>query len=433
MPRVVVGFAEGEVEKVRAVALAAFEEARARHWPFLSDVLGRVLRGVPVQDAAVVAAVVQALVKFDRLLAFAAGSEDAGARLDALLALVRQPPGEPSDLDARIEAIEDVTERRGVTFSFPDWLVALVEADLGAASIDAALSAMNDPAPRVARVNALRTTREACVAALASEGVTAHPTAHARAGIEIEGRSSPFRSEAFARGDFEVQDEASQMVAELVAPPPGGLVVDACAGAGGKTLAIAAALGGRGRVVAFDLAEAKLEELRRRARRAGASNVQALAIDLLAPAQAGSPLAPFEGKAARVLVDAPCTGLGAIRRNPEVRWRLRPENVASLDEAQGRLLRVAASLVAPKGRIVYATCSFLRREGEAVFEDFLAADGRFDLVTARDVLGRARSEAIATADGRYLRTWRFGLEPAPRMDGFFAAVARRKVPSPEGT
>ncbi|HEX4446020.1 MAG TPA: hypothetical protein VH044_04765, partial [Polyangiaceae bacterium] len=220
MPRVVVGFAEAEAERVRAAALAAFEEARARNWPFLSDVLGRVLRGVPVRDAAVVAAVVQALVKYDRLLAFASGTEDAGARLDALLAIARQAPGERNDLDARIEAIENPTERRGITFSFPDWLVALIESDLGAGSLDVALAAMNDVAPRVARVNALRTTREACMTALAAEGVFNHATPHARLGIAIEGRSSPFRTEAFARGDFEVQDEASQMVGELVAPPP---------------------------------------------------------------------------------------------------------------------------------------------------------------------------------------------------------------------
>ena len=132
-----------------------------------------------------------------------------------------------------------------------------------------------------------------------------------------------------------------------------------------------------------------------------------------------------------MLVDAPCTGLGAIRRNPEVRWRLLPAQIVSLGAAQARLLRAAASLVAPKGRLIYATCSFLKREGEEVFEAFLAGDPRFGLVTARDVLGRSRTEAIATADGRYLRTWRFAAVASPvpdggraGMDGFFAGVAR---------
>jgi 16S rRNA C967 or C1407 C5-methylase (RsmB/RsmF family) len=440
MPSVVVGFAEHEVARVRAIALSGFEEARARQWPFLSDVLERLLRGVAVDDGAVIAAVVHALVKYDRLLGFAIGSEDAAARLDALLAMARAAPDERSELDARIEAIDRPATRHGVAFSFPDWLVELVEQDVGQGALESALARMNEVAPRVARVNSLKSTREACIAALGAEGVTARPTAHAVRGMTLDGRSSAFRTQAFARGDLEVQDEASQMVSELVAPPPGSFVIDACAGAGGKTLGLAGLLGGRGRVVALDVAPSKLEELRRRARRAGASNIRAIDVDLLAPDEA---LKAFEGAAVRVLVDAPCTGLGAIRRNPEVRWRLVPAQVASLGEAQRRLLRAASSLVAPKGRLVYATCSFLRREGEEVFESFLAGDARFGLVTARDVLGRSRTEAIATADGRYLRTWRFGsAEPGGEsavhpdggttgMDGFFAGVARLVGSRPE--
>jgi 16S rRNA (cytosine967-C5)-methyltransferase len=422
MPRVVVGFAEHEASSVRSIALAAFDEARARQWPFLSDVLDRVLRGVAVEDGAVVHAMVQALVKYDRLLAFAAGKDDAGARLDALLSMAFGAAN--GEIDARIAKVEPTVERLGLAFSFPDWLVERIGQDVGPEALGPALARMNELAPRTARVNGLKTTREACVAALAGEQVVARASVHARHGLTFEGRFSPFRTQAFARGDFEMQDEASQMVGELVAPPPGSSVIDACAGAGGKTLALAAGLGGKGRVTALDVSAAKLDELRRRARRAGASNVRAIAVDLLEPAET---LRPFERSAARVLVDAPCTGLGAIRRNPEVRWRLRPEQFVSLGEAQGRLLRAAASLVAPRGRLVYATCSFLRREGEEVLERFLADDPRFALVTARDVLGRARTESIATSDGKYLRTWR--LDGAPDggeagMDGFFAGVAR---------
>ncbi len=432
MPRVVVGFAEHEATRVRAIALAGFEEARARSWPFLSDVLERVLRKVAVEDGARVAAIVHALVKYDRLLAFAARSDEAGAHLDALLAMAFGAPEAraTTELDARVAAIDAPVERLGVTFSFPDWLVERIGQDVGPAALEPALARMNALAPRVARVNGLRTTREACVTALAAEGLVARPTAVALQGLEFDGRFSPYRTQAFASGDFEMQDEASQMVGELVAPPPGSSVIDACAGAGGKTLALAASLAGKGRVVALDVAEAKLDELRRRARRAGASNVRAIAVDLLAP---GEVLRPFEGVAARVLVDAPCTGLGAIRRNPEVRWRLRPEQLDSLAEAQGQLLRAAASLVAPRGRLVYATCSFLRREGEEILERFLADDPRFSRVTARDVLGRARTEAIATPDGRYLRTWRFDGSADggdAGMDGFFAGVVRLVGPKP---
>lgn len=422
-----------EAARVRPLAVRAVEEARARDWPFLSDVLEGALRGASEEDRAVAAAVVHALVKYDRLLGFASGSASQESRFDALLAIAR---GE-TDVAPRIERIERARERLGVAYSMPDWIVEVVCGELGDAALEPALVRMNEPPPRVARVNTLKTTRDACLAVLAEEGVGAHATAHAANGVVIEGRRSPFRTRAFARGEFEVQDEASQLVAELVAPPPRSFVVDACAGAGGKTLALAALLDGKGKLVAIDPSATKLEELRRRARRAGASNVQAIAVDLREEGSAGSresgprhrsPLAPFHGAASRVLVDAPCTGLGALRRNPEARWRLRPEDLSRLVAAQAALTHAASRLVAPHGRLVYATCSFLPSEGEVAVEFFLSEHPEFTLVTARDVLGRARTEGVATRDGKYLRTWRFDEPREPRpddMDGFFAAVLRR--------
>jgi 16S rRNA (cytosine967-C5)-methyltransferase len=148
-------------------------------------------------------------------------------------------------------------------------------------------------------------------------------------------------------------------------------------------------------------------------------------VDLLQP---GETLRDLEGRAARVLLDAPCSGLGALRRNPEARWRLRPADLARLTAAQEALASAAAPLVAPHGRLIFATCSFLPSEGERIFEQFLAKHPRFARVTVRDVLGRARSEAFTTADGVYLRTPRWdGTESTPGrdMDGFFAGVARR--------
>jgi 16S rRNA (cytosine967-C5)-methyltransferase len=284
---------------------------------------------------------------------------------------------------------------------------------------------MNEPALRVVRVNTLRTTREACLAALAGEGLQAGPTDHAQQGLVLSGRRSMFRTQAFARGEIEAQDEASQLVAELAAPPPRTFVVDACAGAGGKTLALAALLGGKGKLLALDASPGKLAELRRRARRAGASNLEAREVDLLQPGEA---LREFEGRASRVLVDAPCSGLGAIRRNPEARWRLSREDLSRLVSTQAALCRSAARLVAPHGRLIYATCSFLPSEGEVAAEFFLSEHPEFSLVTVRDVLGRARTERVATPDGRYLRTWRFDGAPDggdAGMDGFFAAVLRR--------
>jgi 16S rRNA (cytosine967-C5)-methyltransferase len=420
MLAVIVGCELEEAQRVRPLVVRAYDEARRRDWPFLSDVLEGALKEATEEDRGIVAAAVQALVKYDRLLAFASGSEAADARFDALFALAK---GE-TNLAPRIERIESATERLAVACSMPDWLVDLVRTEVGEGALEAALARMNEPAPRVARVNTLKTTRDACLAALLKEGVGAHAATHAASGVVLEGRRSVFRTKAFAGGDLEMQDEASQLVAELVAPPPKTFVVDACAGAGGKTLALAALLAGKGKLLALDTSESKLEELRRRARRAGASNVQAVAVDL----RDEDAVARLGARASRVLVDAPCTGLGAIRRNPEARWRLREDDLPRLVASQAALVKAAAGLVAPHGRLIYATCSFLPSEGEVPMEFFLSERPDFALVTARDVLGRARTERVATKDGKYLRTWRFDGEPDggdDGMDGFFAAVARR--------
>ncbi|MGH7293447.1 MAG: RsmB/NOP family class I SAM-dependent RNA methyltransferase [Polyangiaceae bacterium] len=420
MVRVVVPCTEAEAAAVKPLVVRAYSEARARQWPFLSDVLDGVLRGAAEEDRAVAAGAVQAMVKYDRLLAFAAGSETPEARYDALFALASGQ----TDVGPRIDRVEKATERLGLAYSLPDWIVDLVRSEVGEAALEAMLARVNEVPPRVARVNTLRTTRDACIAALEKEGVQAAPAQHAAGSIVLGGRRSPFRTQAFARGDFEMQDEASQLVAELVAPAPRSFVVDACAGAGGKTLALAALLAGKGKLLALDSSETKLEELRRRARRAGASNVQARAVDL----RDGSAVAKLDQGASRVLVDAPCTGMGALRRNPEARWRLRESDLSRLVATQAALLSAAATLVGPHGRLVFATCSFLPSEGEVAVEFFLSGHPDFTLVTARDVLGRARSEPVASRDGKYLRTWRFDGHADggdEGMDGFFAAVLRR--------
>jgi 16S rRNA (cytosine967-C5)-methyltransferase len=416
-PLVSVGCAYEDALRVKPLVVRAYEEERARGWPFLSDVLERALRGVPEEDRAAAAIAVHAMVRYDRLLAFASGSDAPDARFEALFATARGL----TDVAPRIARIENAAERAGVTFSVPDWMAELV-------NDPAMLARMNEAPARTLRVNTLRTTRDACLRALADEGLAAHPTPYASQGLVLEpgARRSPFRTQAFSRGDFEMQDEASQLVAELVSPPPRSAVVDACAGAGGKTLALAALLGGKGRVFALDASREKLAELQRRARRAGAGNAEAIEVDLLEP---GASVPGLTAPVARVLVDAPCTGLGAIRRNPEARWRLRPEDVPRLVSTQAALLRAAAPLVAPRGRLVYAVCSFLPVEGERIVEAFLAENADFRPVTARDVLGRARTERVATSDGRYLHTWQEGGPEG--LDGFFAAVLR-KVESGRG-
>jgi 16S rRNA (cytosine967-C5)-methyltransferase len=427
MIRVIVGCTEPEALRVRAAAIAAYEDARLRRWPFSSDILERALRssGIAEEDGGALRSTVHALIKYHRLLVFAAQGDDAELHFDTLFALAR---GEGREIDARIEHIDRRTERLGVAWSFPDWMVERIGEEVGEEAVEPALARMNELAPRVARANSLRSTRDEVLRALAEEGLSAQPTTHSPHGIAFDGHGSPFRTRAFARGDFELQDEASQLVAEVVAPPPGSLVIDACAGAGGKTLALAALLAGKGRIVALDASENKLAELRRRARRAGAHNVQAVAVDLLDPAKLADVVRRSGGPASRVLLDAPCSGFGAIRRNPEARWRLGPADLDRMVEAQRALMNAAASLVGMRGRLVFATCSFLPSEGERTVERFLADRRDFASVTVRDVLGRARTTSLATSDGRFLRTWRFDGRPEGAnadMDGFFAAVVRR--------
>jgi 16S rRNA (cytosine967-C5)-methyltransferase len=421
MTTVSLGCTPDEAVHVRLPAVRAYDEARARSWPFLSDVLDGAARSVTEAERAILAATVQALVKYDRLLGFACGAPSSEARFESLVALAR---GE-TQLDARLARIASETERLGTEYSVPDWIVDQVRAELGPDAVRPVLSRMNETAPRVARVNTLKTNRPACLAALAADGVDASATTWASQGVTLGGRRSMFRTQAFAAGEIESQDEASQLVAELVAPPPKSFAVDACAGAGGKTLALAALLGGKGKLLALDASPAKLDELRRRARRAGASNVEARVVDLRDP---GDALRELSGRASRVLVDAPCTGLGAIRRNPEARWRLSPDDLPRLVMAQAALCKVAAGLVAPHGRLIYATCSFLPSEGQMAMELLLSEHPDFGVVTVRDVLGRKKTEAIATRDGKYLRTWRFDGTPDggdAGMDGFFAGVLRR--------
>src|SRR6185369_4596585 len=254
---------------------------------------------------------------------------------------------------------------------------------------------MNRRAPLAIRVNTLKVSRDALAQRLANEGIVARPAPLSRFGLLLETRVNVFGLGAFGEGLFEVMDEGSQLVAEAVAPPPGGKLVDACAGAGGKTLALAALLGGQGRILALDPNGKKLEELRRRARRAGLSNVAARELkDGRLPDEAR--LAAWE----RVLVDAPCSGLGTLRRNPEARWRLQPEAVDAFPAQQLSLLVTYAPLVAVGGRLVYATCTVLRSENEQVIERFLVERSDFVLMPLKEIWGKERATPLGGTDLR---------------------------------
>lgn len=429
----------------RALTLELAAEARAE-WGYASDLIAsafRKHRQLGSGDRRLVSEAVYGLIRWERRLEAIADevlarrrerreplSPVARGELKLLIHELRQGLSvEPEELRRLVHGDPDPTaitgddaglgtrtglDREAVRRSFPTWLLERFVADAGEAEALALADAMNRRAPLAIRVNTLKISRDALAERLLDVGITTRPTALSPFGLTLETRVNVFGLDAFSEGLFEVMDEGSQLVAEAVAPPPGGRVADACAGAGGKTLALAALLGGQGRILALDPNGKKLEELRRRARRAGLSNVAAR--ELRGP---GLPDEARPGGWDRVLVDAPCSGLGTLRRNPEARWRLQPAAVDAFPAQQLSLLVTYAPLVAPGGRLIYATCTVLRSENEQVIERFLAERPDFALVPLKEIWGKERAAPLG--DGTLLRL-------APQRhdtDGFFAAVLRR--------
>jgi 16S rRNA (cytosine967-C5)-methyltransferase len=288
--------------------------------------------------------------------------------------------------------------------SLPDWLAERLVADHGERAEALAL-ALNRRAPMTVRANLLVGDRDALAAELAKVSIQTTPGKWTDTALHLESRTNLFALDAFKRGALEAQDEGSQLLADLAAAQPGKLVIDLCAGAGGKTLAIAARLGNRGRIVACDIDAQKLDELRKRARRAQVSNAQAIHI---ADGRWPRELDALRGKADVVLVDAPCSGIGALRRNPEARWRLREPDIARFGAKQREILASAHELVAPGGRVIYATCSLLRAENQ----DVVGAAAMIPLVQVWP------DRAPALGDGTTL-----SVTPSEHgTDGFFAAI-----------
>jgi len=299
-----------------------------------------------------------------------------------------------------------------VRLEIPDWLLPRLQARFGPA-LAREMAALDGPAPLDLRVNTLKATREDARAALAAEGWKAEPTPFSPWGLRIQGRRPVTAGPAFQSGLVEIQDEGSQLVAVLADVRPGMRVADWCAGAGGKTLALAGAMQNRGQLLACDVSAARLDGAVRRLRRAGVHNVErhlVVAGDKWAKRRAGS----FD----RVLVDAPCTGTGTWRRNPDARLRLRESDLLELLPKQASILDAAQGLVRKAGRLVYATCSLLPEENEAQVTAFLARHPGFSLVPAE--------RAAALAPGLRGDDGFLSLTPAQHgTDGFFAAVMER--------
>lgn len=257
--------------------------------------------------------------------------------------------------------------------SIPDWIDETATAQLGSRWQDE-LSALNTEAPVVLRVNTLKVSRGALQQQLRSEGIDTQTDASLPDAILLEKRGNVFRSQAFKDGLFEVQDGGSQRIAPYLNVEPGMRVVDACAGAGGKTLHLAALMHNKGKIIAMDVETFKLQELTRRARRAGVSNLETR------PIEGSKTIKRLEKSADRVLLDVPCSGLGVLKRNPDAKWKLTPERLAELQQTQQQILSSYSQMVKPGGDLVYATCSILPAENEAQVTQFLANSPEFTLV-----------------------------------------------------
>lgn len=304
----------------------------------------------------------------------------------------------------------------GALYNFPLWL----EAPLRQAfpqTLTQELEALSQPAPFDLRVNPLKKTRDQAQKELTNEGYETEPMLYSPYGLRSLRRFPLDQLRLFKQGEIEVQDEGSQLVCSLVEAHPSHQVLDLCAGAGGKTLLLAAIMKNRGHIVATDVHDKRLMNCKKRLKRASVQNAHCQVIIH----ESDPSLAVYENKMDRVLVDAPCSGTGTWRRNPDLKWRLAPEDLDELVLKQRDLLKAAATYVKPGGRLIYATCSFLKEENENQIDKFCTENLEFT-VDSLESVWNSISDHACPFKGDYLRMTPY----VTGTDGFFAAVLRKK-------
>lgn len=279
----------------------------------------------------------------------------------------------------RIEArYEQLKNNRILRESIPDWLDALGQSELGNAW-DKELTALNEEAKVVLRVNTLKTTQKKLQQILDEENIATATLAEFPDALILEQRQNIFTRQAFKDGLFEVQDAGSQLIAPYLQVQPGMRVIDACAGGGGKTLHLASQMQNKGRIIAMDTEDWKLEELKKRARRAGAGNIETRIIE------SSKTIKRLENSADRLLLDVPCSGLGVLKRNPDAKWKLNLDFINRVKELQQHILVDYSTMLKPGGLMVYATCSLFPSENEKQVQQFLSLNKSFELLDQRVV------------------------------------------------
>lgn len=308
----------------------------------------------------------------------------------------------------------DVVQRIGEEFSYPDWMVQRLLEQYGEKETLLLCQSLNSQAPLTLRVNSLKSTVEDCQEVLKKEGVATERTKLSPFGLIVSKRINIFQIQAFRDGLFEVQDEGSQLLPYLLDPRPTAKVLDVCAGAGGKTLELAAIMKNRGEIVASDVHSFRLDQLRKRAQRAGVSNVRIRQVQDIADL-AEQHTDYFDV----VLIDAPCSGIGTLRRNPGMKWMVTEETIREVSEKQVRILEACVPFVKNGGRVAYATCTVFREENETVMEKFLNAHPSF--VLDDPPLDKAKFDFSPYTVGKYIK-----FSPhRDGTDGFFIAVMKK--------
>jgi 16S rRNA (cytosine967-C5)-methyltransferase len=318
--------------------------------------------------------------------------------------------------DLSFPGIEEPVPYLSVNYAHPTWLIKEWLGTWGLAKTEALCRANNEIPPLTLRANTLKIDREGLLKQLQARAFGVVPTSFAPEGIRIEETDHPLMADEFyRRGLFQVQDEASQLIVPILAPNPGERVLDLCAGAGGKATHLAQRMNNRGTILSVDLHPRKMTALKQNAKRLGITIIQTLTGDALQESLFPNPVRPFD----RILIDAPCTGWGVIRRNPDLKWRLKPEDSARLAVLQNKLLQNGARWLKSQGLLVYATCTLSRLENEAVVEKFLAQHPNFVLEDLSPYLPDS-TKTLSDTEG-FFHTW----PPDHGLDGFFAARLRK--------
>jgi 16S rRNA (cytosine967-C5)-methyltransferase len=380
-------------------------------------------RALGQQDRAFIAESVFGVLRRSRLLEHIARSTDPRLLLLAWLTRVAGSSArelEPALRRGELDAVAEIKACRtdnlpsAIETELPDWLIERLGHQYSPDEILQLGRALREPAPLDLRVNTLRAERDATLLALGRDSMTAQATPYSPYGLRLAGRPALNRHPLFLNGTLEVQDEGSQLVCSLLAPRRSERVVDFCAGAGGKTLMLGALMHSQGTLYAFDISASRLRKFQPRLARSGLSNVHPQVIT----GENDTRIKRLAGKVSRVLVDAPCSGFGTLRRNPDLKWRQSRQSVAELVVKQASILAAAATLVQPGGRLVYATCSLLAEENEAIVEQLLARRAEYRLLDCAAILAQQK---IPLDTGQYLKL----LPHVHGCDGFFAAVLER--------